>query len=195
AQSLADWRARPGPGGATPELWMGEGGMWLDRAPSRLRLLGVPACGSDLAAAQALVRIAAGFKGLGVARHFHYALATSPAGSGNVLWRSECNSLVDFDGSARPAAAAHAALVWLLDEAAPVGAEALLVEGVQICLARFDHPAHGRITVAWSRAGIDPARVPGLLDQVREVRDLFGNPLPAAPRLSAAPVYLIAGKG
>lgn len=194
-QALADMRAQAGRGGTPPALWMGEGGMWLHRSPSRLRLLGVRNGGSDVQAAAALVRIATAFKALGVERHLHYALSTSPTGSGNVLWRSECNGLVDFDGSARPAAAAHAALVALLEGAAPAGAERIEVDGAAVSLARFDHPRQGRITAAWSRQPVDPARVPGLLAAGAALRDLFGNPLAAAPaRLDPEPLFVVGGR-
>ncbi len=190
---LADMRAATGRTGAAPELWMGEGGMWLNRSPSRLRQLGVPPAGTtDFDDAHAIVRIAAAFKALGLKHHFHYAGATSPSGSGNWIWRSECSGLFDYDGAARPALAAHAAMVWLLDNAEPRGAETVVVDKAQVRLARFLEPNRGRITVAWSRIPVRADKVPGLLDGTREVRDLMGNLVDGTVTLTAAPVYLIA---
>ena len=193
---LAEMRAARSRSGASPELWMGEGGPWLARSPSSLRLLDVPPAGTtDFDAAIAVVRITATFKALGLAHSFHYAGNTSPAGSGHAIWRSECNSLTDYDGSARPALAAHAAMVWLLDEASPAGAESVAVGAGQVRLDRFLDPKRGRITVAWSATPINAESVPGLLDGVSEVRDLMGNPLTAPYQLTAAPIYVIARTG
>ena len=193
ALTLAAMRATRSRTGASPELWMGEGGMWGNRSPSRLSLLGVPPTGStDLDAAHAIVRNAAAFKALGLAHSFHYA---GRAGSGNQIWRSECSGLTDFDGSARPALAAHAAMVWLLDTASPAGAESVTIGAAQVRLARFHDAQRGRITVAWSRTPIKAASVPGLLDGVSEVRDMMGNPLSAPYQLTAAPIYVIAHTG
>jgi hypothetical protein len=191
--AMADMRAAKGRTGASPELWMGEGGMWLNRSPSRLHLLNIPPPGTtDLDAAHAIVRTAAAFKALGLKHSFHYAGGTSSAGNGNWIWRSECKGLFDYDGSARPALAAHAAMVWVLDNAEPRGAESVTVGAAQVRLARFLDPRRGRITVAWSRAPVPAKQVPGLLDGKREVLDMMGNPVDGAVTLTAAPVYIIA---
>ncbi|MDZ4198023.1 MAG: hypothetical protein U1E27_01925, partial [Kiritimatiellia bacterium] len=124
---------------------------------------------------------------LGVRRHFHYS-AVNNAGQ---VWRTECNSLVDIDGSARPSAAAHAAMVWLLDDADPIGIETVNVDSADVRVASFRSPSRGTIRVVWSRTPIAAARVPKLLDGAREIRDLMGNPVIGPAELSAAPIYIL----
>jgi hypothetical protein len=70
--------------------------------------------------------------------------------------------------------------------------ETVLAGEATVRLARFASTRLGAITVAWSRQPIAAAQVRGLLDGVREIRDLMGNPLSGTPILGPAPIYVIA---
>ncbi len=189
---LATMRAPRSRSGGEPEVWHTEGGMWLAHSPSWYALSGIASTEGtgQLEAAHALVRTAVALKALKVKHHFQYAALGGPAGG--LVYRSECAGLLDVDGSARPALAAHAAMVWLLDDAEPGGVETVTVGAATVHLARFTSARLGAITVAWSRQAIGASLVPGLLAGVRELRDVMGNPLAESAALGPAPIYVIA---
>jgi hypothetical protein len=195
SEQLATMRAHPNRRGAVPAVWHTEGGMWLRRAPSWFALSGIPNTEGtgQLEAAHALVRTATALKALGVKHHFQYAGLTSPTGSGGLISRSECSGLFDLDGSARPSFAAHAAMVWLLDDAAPVGVASVQVGTATVRICRFTSASRGPLAVVWSRQTLDLAAVPGV--ERGTVRDLMGNVVSGAARLSAAPLYVFARSG
>jgi hypothetical protein len=189
-EQLAAMRAARNRGGVEPGIWHTEGGIWIKSAPSWFALYGRPQTESttQLDGAHVVVRTAVALKALGIRRHFHYACI----GNAGLVWRTECSSLMDIEGSARPSAAAHAAMVWLLDDADPIGIETVNVGPAAVRVASFRSPTRGTVRVAWSRVPVAAAQVPKLLDGAREIRDLMGNPVAGPAELTAAPVYVIA---
>ena len=188
-EQLMAMRAARNRSGAEPGIWHTEGGIWIKSAPSWFALYGLPRSETttQLDGAHTLVRTAVALKALGLKRHFHYAVG----GNAGLMWRTECSSLIDLDGSARPGAAAHAAMVWLLDDAEPKGVVTVVVGAAQVRVASFRSPSRGTIRVAWSRLPVVASLVPHLLEGASEVRDLMGNPVNGMPELSAAPIYVI----
>lgn len=187
-EQLAAMRAARNRSSAEPGIWHTEGGIWIKSAPSWFALSGLPdhEGTTQLDGAHTVVRTAVALKALGVKRHFHYA-ATGNAG---LMWRTECSSMIDLDGSARPSLAAHAAMVWQLDDAQPKAMDTVQAGGAAVRLARFTSP-RGAITVAWARGDLAAAQVPGLLAGASEVRDLMGNQLMAEQaRVTIAPIYV-----
>lgn len=185
---LAWLRAARNRSGGEPAIWHTEGGMWIQTAPTWLALCGYRSteCSTQLDGAHALVRIATTLKALGVKRHFHYGMM----GNGNLMWRNECAGMIDFGGFARPALAAHAAMVQELDDAEPLSMDVIAVEGAKVRLARFASP-RGPLTVAWVRGDLPAGKVPGLLDGAARITDLMGNPVAAgAARVTLAPLYV-----
>lgn len=187
-EQLAALRAARNRRGVEPGIWHSEGGIWIASAPSWLSLYGLPARESttQLDGASTVVRTAVALKALGLKRHFHYAAL----GNAGLVWRTECSSLIDLDGSARPSAAAHAAMVWLLDDAEPIGVETLTIGEAAVRIASFRSPSRGAIRVAWSRVPITAAQVPRLVEGAREIRDLMGNPLTGEIEVANTPIYI-----
>lgn len=190
-EQLATLRAARNRRGGEPGVWHTEGGIWIRSGPTWLSLFRLPVSdgSTQLQGAHTLVRTAVALKALGLRRHFQYAAL----GNASLVYRTECSGLIDIDGSARPSAAAHAAMVWLLDDAEPLGLETVAVGAAKVRLARFQSRSRGAIHVLWSRVPVPLAQVPGLPAKRGTMRDLMGNPLTGAVTLTAAPIYLIEG--
>ncbi|XHR27168.1 MAG: carbohydrate binding domain-containing protein [Chthoniobacteraceae bacterium] len=175
--------------GRSLPLWHSEGGIYLQGSQSWLETYRIPPSSSVTPSqgAASMVRSALFFKASGVKRYFDYQAAASPAGR-NVSQDITCG-FIDVTGIPGPGIAAHAAMVALVEDAAPAGFETQIVDGVPVKIARFK-VAKGHIDVYWAGAAIALSKVIPPAANL-EARDLMGNIVPMADaQLGEYPVYV-----
>lgn len=174
------------------EVWDTEGGVFLQGGISWLRTSFIPP-GSGLSirdAASALVRTAVSAKASGCLRHFHYIDIAHPAG--RTSYRDECVGLIDVNGVPHPALAAHAAMVFFLDEAIPKGFTEEKIGDSKVFIGHFVRDAK-KIDVIWSRVPTTLGLVKALKTDDRKIFDMMGNPVNATKDtpVTITPLYFI----
>lgn len=173
-------------------LWDTEGGIWLNQGNTWLKTTGVPATAATTVfdAAHTLVRTAVTLKAMGIARHFMYAAFATP--SGRMIYRDECSGFIDVNGIPHAALGAHAAMVSLLDDAAPIGFSQVDVGPAKVSLAQFKK-GNGTISAVWSRLPVKLAAIPGIDVAHVTAFDMMANPLEinAGTTAGISPVYLL----
>jgi len=187
---LARYRTFPNHEGLPMPLWHTEGGAFLQGSQSWLETYRVPHSSSvtPSEAAASMVRAALYFKASGVKRYFDYQLGASPAGR-KVHEDITCG-FIDVTGIPGPGIAAHAAMVALTEDAAPVGFESRAVENASIQIARFRADA-GLIDACWSADDLPLSKVYPA-SAVVEVKDLMGNVIPyEQARVGKFPIYIL----
>jgi hypothetical protein len=134
-----------------------------------------------------LVRSAAAFKAIGVQKYFHYDANAHPAGA--ISYR-RLTDMMDVNGIPQPSLAAHAAMVYFLEEAEPAGLQRLANDAVTV--AGFNR--HGkRIDVVWAKPETSIESVKELNYKNRLACDIMGNPISVSPQtiLTTKPIYLL----
>lgn len=172
----------------TMPLWITEGGTYLYGASSWLSTYNVPASTplSVAQAAAAVTRSALYFKAMGAKRYLEYQVYASP--TGRRIYQDGTSAFIDVNGTATPAMAAHAAMVLLLDDAAPIGFEA--INGTAVKAAHFKNDTT-LIDVYWS-GNITPLSTVTTLQPGDQLLDMMGNPLTGENiEIGEYPIYVI----
>ncbi len=136
-----------------------------------------------------LVRTAICFKAAGVQKNFYYIAQAHPAG--HIVYRPGFE-MIDANGIPLPPLAAHAAMVYLLEGAAPAGFDVVPVGTAKVSIAKFTRDEKS-IEVLWSRAGVPLGTIPGISLQGKKALDIMGNPISvgADTVIGLKPIYLI----
>ena len=127
---------------------------------------------------------------MGVKRYFYYGAGSAP--SGGVDYRDDSRGMIDTNGIPQPAGAAHAAAVYFLDDAKPVGLERTPIGDDLVTFARF-RTSDSTITVIWSRHPVKLGQIPESEWKGASGFEIMGNPLPlsADTDVTLDPIYLI----
>jgi len=195
ADQIAQMRQFQNRSGAVPEVWDTEGGIWLNGARSWLNSAEIPSTVVTKVedAANTIVRTVAGLKALGVKRYFYYAAGTEPSGCTD--YRDDGRGMMDTNGIVQPAGAAHAAAVFFLDDATPVGLETKSIGNSQVVFARFQ-TADSKIAVIWARHPVKLGQIPESEWKDATGFEMMGNPMPLSSdtEINLDPIYLIRKK-
>jgi hypothetical protein len=183
---MRGFRARHG---GPLELWHTEGGAWLHTAPTWLKTSGLDNTGLESMAegAATLVKTMTMLKALGIRKHFHYPSQIHQAG--HIVYRHGHN-LADVNGIPHAQFGAHAAAVWLLEEAEGLHYEQRTVEGTKVSVAHFRR--HGEpLLVAWSKQPVSSSLVREIAeaDQKCLIYDMMGNNMDRPEKITRFPVY------
>ncbi|MDR2675131.1 MAG: hypothetical protein LBC18_09780, partial [Opitutaceae bacterium] len=193
---LARYRSHRNRAGEPMPLWQSEGGVYISGGRSWLETYRIPPSSSMLPAnsAAAMVRAALFFKAEGLRRYIGFAAHAVETGRNTQT--DECSGYIEVTGVPSLGVAAHAAMVWLTEDAAPRGFETTEVDGRRVSVARFAQPDGRALEVWWSAAPLPLARVLTLREG-DEVLDLMGNRIPPGKLASATtgelPLYVKRG--
>lgn len=181
-------RGYPARRGGPATLWHSEGGRWLNYSPSWLSTAGLDQSGPDSLAdgAASLTCTMAMLKAMGVGKHFHYPSNAHPAG--HIIYRHGHN-LTDINGIPHPLFGAHAAAVWLLEEAEGIGFEYRQANDAEVGLAEFRRDGRP-LWVFWSDRETDLEAVSQVVKLSEgQAFDMMGNKIELPEKLGRFPIY------
>lgn len=192
---LDSYRAYKNRSGDSMPLWHTEGGVYLQGGRSWLSTYRVPSPSpmKKQQAAASMVRGALLFKAMGVKHYFDYELGANAAGK-EVNSNSTC-SFIELTGIPGPAIAAHTAMVYLTEDAIPLGFDTLVGNVNKVKIARFRDTAKKRnVDVYWSTTATSLRSVASLKN-IDKVLDMMGNPVDTlSAQTGEYPLYVLRGE-
>jgi hypothetical protein len=187
---LAKYRTYKNRQGEMLPLWVTEAGAYLNGAQSWLATYRIPPSSpvTPPQAAAAMVRAALFFKAMGVKHYFDFQLSASE--TGRKVQVDDVTGFIDVTGIPGPGIAAHAAMVALTEDTAPLGYEVVADSPARVKIAHFKS-AERLIDVYWSG---EPVSLQGVaaLQSGDEVRDMMNNPVAAKDAMIGQfPLYVL----